>query len=101
MDGTLLSSFQSQTSYNGSLALDPADNTLWLFDRDGSKTFYQYSKSGQLLSTQYYSSIASYNILGGEFQVNVPELSSFAFIFLGVAGLGMAKKFFAKTSTSI
>ena len=53
MQGTLLSTFNSQTGYNGCLALDYADNTLWVFDRDGTKTFYQYSKTGQLLSSQY------------------------------------------------
>ncbi len=68
-DGTLLSSFTVAHGGNAALALDPADNTLWLHDDTTSSpmVFEQYSKSGTLLSTQTYPSIAGDRILGGEF----------------------------------
>jgi hypothetical protein len=70
-DGTLLSSFTVAHGGNVALALDPADNTLWL-RHDGIPghdplVFEQYSKGGTLLGTQAYPSIDGDRILGGEF----------------------------------
>jgi hypothetical protein len=52
-----------------SLALDPADGTLWMGSQGTLGTFYRYTQSGVLLQTRVYSSLARQNTLGGEFPV--------------------------------
>jgi hypothetical protein len=68
LDDQLLSSFTVGHIQNGALALDPADGTLWMGTSSSLGTFQQYSRSGQLLSSQFYPSLAASGILGGEFQ---------------------------------
>ena len=87
MDGTLLSSFTLPHDKNVALALDPADGTLWLHDRNtlnsSALVFEQYSKAGVLLSYQSYLSLSEENILGGEFLVPEPA----TICLLGLGGL--------------
>jgi hypothetical protein len=70
LSGGLLSSFTVAHIQNSALALDPADGTLWMGTSTSLGTFQQYSRSGQLLSTQFYPTLTTVGILGGEFQVN-------------------------------
>jgi hypothetical protein len=82
LSGTLLSSFNTGHMFGAALALDPADETLWLVNDDGHSTDYgyleQYSKAGALLSIGPYVG----QTWGGEF--NEPEPSSFALLCSGV-----------------
>ena len=50
------------------IAVDPADNTLWMGSQNAQGSFYQYSKSGTALGSVFYPALASQNTLGGEFQ---------------------------------
>jgi hypothetical protein len=54
------------------LALDPADNTLWVGSQNTEGSFYQYSKTGTQLSSVFYPAMAGSNTLGGEFQTFAP-----------------------------
>jgi len=49
LDGRLLGSFVPKGELNSALALDAADDTLWVAERTGQGVLRQYSKSGQLL----------------------------------------------------
>lgn len=75
MSGTVLSAFSTGFLYTGALALDHADNTLWLVDDSNSFALQQFSKAGALLS----SGPAVNYTLGGEFDLDsasvVPEPS--------------------------
>ena len=86
MSGVLLSSFDTGSSDIGALALDPADQTLWMVLNTASGNLQQHSKSGKHLST---GSFVNYT-LGGEFDLGstVPEPSTL--LMSGVAALGMA-----------
>src|SRR5437588_1931825 len=66
--GTLISSFIVPFTAISCLALDPADNTLWMGSQNAQGSFYQYSKSGTALGSVFYPALASQNTLGGEFQ---------------------------------
>jgi hypothetical protein len=66
--GTLISSFTVPFTSITCLALDPADNTLWMGSQNTGGTFYQYSKSGTALGSVFYPALAAQNTLGGEFQ---------------------------------
>jgi hypothetical protein len=91
--GTLLSSFSTAHDELVALALDPADNSLWLANRhylDNEPQiphFEQYSKAGVLLGSQDYPTLAGQNILGGEFALVVPEPSTIVLAALGALGL--------------
>jgi hypothetical protein len=91
LGGSLLSSF-SATAAPGSLtslALDPADNTLWMGTQNTLGTFFQYSKAGALLQTVVIPGLAGQNTLGGEFPFAasaVPEPMTIALAGLGLAG---------------
>jgi hypothetical protein len=71
--GELLSSFPTSVGAITSLALDPADNMLWMGSQATKGTFYQYSKAGLQFDTVTYHDLLSQNTLGGEFNFNVPE----------------------------
>jgi hypothetical protein len=75
LTGVVRSSFAVPFFGSSALALDPADNTLWLGTPSTRGTFYQYSKSGVLLDTVTYPTLVNQEILGGEFAF-VPEPSS-------------------------
>lgn len=49
LSGLLLGSFAAADSTLTSLALDPADGTLWMGAQNTLGTFYQYSRSRTLL----------------------------------------------------
>lgn len=90
MGGALLGSFNA-SFFTGSLtalAWDPRTDTLWMGSQNNQGTFAEYSKTGTLLQSQVYASMAAENTLGGEFQISaVPEPTSWA---LATAGLGAA-----------
>jgi len=66
--GTLISSFTVPFTSISCLALDPADNSLWMGSQNTEGTFYQFSKSGTALGSVFYPALAGQNTLGGEFQ---------------------------------
>jgi hypothetical protein len=90
MAGNTLSSFDTGVTKMAGLALDHADGTLWFGTKrdleEGTRTLYQYSKTGDLLSTDTYALLADQNYLGGEFEF-IPEPSSFILAFMGLLGL--------------
>jgi hypothetical protein len=93
--GNLLSSFAAPTASMASLALDPADGTLWFGtqrDSGGTRTFYQYSRAGAPISTETYGSMANDNYLGGEFAFRAvaPVPAPAALLLFGVGILALA-----------
>lgn len=91
MNGALLGSFDTGHQFNGALALDHADQTLWLVNDASSGTLEQWSKAGALLSA---GPDVGYT-LGGEFDFagasSVPEPSPL--VLLGsVALLAIRRK---------
>ncbi len=73
--GQLLTAFPVSHDKISALALDPATGTLWAANGNEWGLFEEYSKTGALLSTQYYPELSGMNVLGGEFNV-VPEDST-------------------------
>ncbi len=76
LNGEVLSSFSTGHEENTNLAFDPADETLWLqnhTDISGPLVFEQYSRSGELLQTVTYASLAGMDFLGGEFDFTTPR----------------------------
>src|SRR5215207_4584606 len=88
LSGSLLASFPTPSGM-AALALDPADNTLWMDTPSTRGTFYQYSKAGVLLGTVTFSTLTNQEILGGEFAV-VPEPNTFV---ISILGLGLVVRF--------
>ncbi len=96
LGGTLLSSFTTPFGKITSLAMDYADNTLWMGSQNTEGTFYQYSLAGVQLSTQTYAALAGENTLGGEFAftgaASVPEPATFGMLGLGLSALFLARR---------
>jgi len=90
MDGSTLGSFTAG-AFSGSLtalALDPADNTLWMGSQGNRGVFAQYTKAGTLVGTHSFG--FSDNVLGGEFDFSViPEPSVTALLSAGAALAGL------------
>jgi hypothetical protein len=89
LTGQLLGSFSVSHNEITALALDPATGTLWSADRNVWGLFEEHSKTGQLLSTQYYPELSGMNMLGGEFQV--PEPATAGLLTLGLLLICHAK----------
>lgn len=68
MDGTTVSAFSTGHTQNMALAIDPADDTLWLHDRTFQGTFEQWTKSGTRLQRVAVAGMSGQNALSGEFQ---------------------------------
>jgi hypothetical protein len=66
LGGTLLGSFETGFTTIGALALDPADNTLWMTSF-GSSTLFQFSKSGTLLQSGTIAGLTATTLWSGEF----------------------------------
>lgn len=67
MTGTVISSFNAGHQRNMALALDPADGTLWLHDRNVTGTYEQWTRTGTMLSRITVAGMNAQNCLGGEF----------------------------------
>jgi hypothetical protein len=68
MSGAVLSTFSAGHTRNMALALDPADDTLWLHDRNVLGTYEQWTKTGVLLTRIAVPGMSGFNALSGEFQ---------------------------------
>lgn len=72
MGGNILSAFNTGLGNQAALALDHADGSLWLVEWTQNGDFYQFDKSGNLLSTAHYAGLVGVNPLGGEFAIPGP-----------------------------
>lgn len=72
MAGNILSAFNTGLRNQAALALDHADGSLWLVKWTQNGDFYQFDKSGNLLSTVHYDGLVDVNPLGGEFAIPGP-----------------------------
>jgi hypothetical protein len=99
LSGSILSSFAGPGGHIGGLALDPADNTLWMIQSTNSGLYYQYTKTGTFLGSVDYSSSSPISIntatWGAEFAYvpvvapsPAPEPSGLALIGIASAVLG-------------
>lgn len=77
MTGTVISSFNAGHQRNMALALDPADGTLWLHDRNVTGTYEQWSRTGTMLNRIAVPGMTGQNCLGGEFSLGNFALCSF------------------------
>lgn len=77
MNGTVISSFNAGHQRNMALALDPADGTLWLHDRNATGTFEQWSRTGTLLNRIAVPGMSGQNCLGGDFALGTSGACSF------------------------
>lgn len=71
--GAILSTFSTGHTQNMALAMDYADGTLWLHNRNTMGTFEQYSRTGQLLNSVAVPNMNTQNTLGGEFRFGVSQ----------------------------
>jgi hypothetical protein len=67
MDGAVISSFSTGHTQNMALALDHADGTLWLHDRNAQGTYEQWTRDGERLTRFGIRGMEGENALGGEF----------------------------------
>jgi hypothetical protein len=91
LGGSFLSQF-AQAGGRGSLAYEPATDTLWYVPNSSSSPLLQYSKAGALLNTVSTPTRSS-NVWGAEFAVSaVPEPSTLLLGGLGAAGVWATRK---------
>jgi len=72
MRGTALRSFDTGHDKNMALALDHADGTLWIHDRNARGTYEQWTKDGTRLTRRAIAGMEGQNALAGEFQFALP-----------------------------
>jgi hypothetical protein len=66
--GVILREFSTGHSQNMALALDHADDTLWLHDRTTEGTYEQWTKNGMMLARIAVAGMEMQNALAGEFR---------------------------------
>jgi len=81
LGGNVLGGFNTRLERQSALAIDYADGTLWVSDRDTGDRFVQWDKNGDFLGD--FRIGVSGNWLGGEFNLPAPG----ALALFGVAGL--------------
>ena len=79
--GNLLSSFSFGSGRIGSLAWEPATDTLWGYVNDSGRELRNWAKDGTLLETLFVDGISG-NTWGGEFQI--PEPASASLLSIGM-----------------
>lgn len=101
LSGTLLSQF-STVGQVGSLALDPADGTLWM-TRDHTALLFQYARDGTLLQSGTVAGLPQFGFLSGEFaRTSVPEPAPLALLGLGaVCAAGFGRRRLVQKSTPL
>jgi uncharacterized protein (TIGR03382 family) len=92
LTGTFLSSFSTGRADITALALDPADDTLWLGHYDHTGTYQQYSRTGRLIGSVTYSSLFPAGVVGGEFAQTVPEPGVWPLAAMGLVLLSSRRR---------
>jgi len=99
LTGTLLGALSTGVNGMTSLALDPADRTLWFGTQgdlsEATRTFYQFSRDGSLMDTAQYSGLTNYDCMGGEFAVTaraIPEPTTLGLMGMGLVGLALRRR---------
>lgn len=92
LTGTFLSSFSTGQADITALALDPADDTLWLGHYDHTGTYQQYSRTGTLIGSVTYSSLFPAGVVGGEFAQTVPEPGVWPLAAMGLVLLSSRRR---------
>lgn len=72
LSGTLNSSFATPWGRIIGLGLDHASGTLWMGTQTTYGTYYEYSKSGAALGSQFFGDLSGINTAGGEFAFVAP-----------------------------
>jgi len=105
LDGTVLGSFDLGHNHNRALALDGADNTLWLINGSSFPPLEQWDKSGHYITSQSITGLANQGgIQGGEFNIfqstpaATPEPGSSALLVgAGLSGVTFLRRRARKT----
>lgn len=77
MSGAVISSFNARFASITALAMDYADQTLWMGSQQDKGRFSNFDRSGTALASETYAPLIDQNTLGGEFNY-VPEPASAA-----------------------
>ena len=72
--GAIIRQFSTGHTQNMALAIDPADDTLWIHDRTTQGTFEQWSKDGVMLARIAVAGMNTQNALAGDFKFGAPAV---------------------------